>query len=836
MSVDTLSDSELRTKLMEYGYPVGPVTQTTRKILVKKLKNLIEIRGGNSGGGGGSRHSLAARYSSDDTDDDTNTNVIKKKKSANLRRQTLANPMPPPAIIPDVMSVTKNPVKENLLPPHSEFKDPNATDFDNSSVSSTTRVTSKTTHNKFIKTQKSSYVSDGLETGSDSDAVEDTYARSYDKYLSNPSSRLSDPRVHDRGTFDYDQTSKTRPVHIMKDIKYNVSPLKPSVSPIQFTKEDVSGRDATNQRDLLANYETPFLSEFTRRLSSRSLINTSPSPLSNLKNPTLRHTLSSGLPEVKERDSNGHFSSLRTMYSPSSQPSRYTLFSSRHSASSADRVRDIISRATYKPSTTNTREDVRNNQNIVSMGLVAVLGLFFVVLAIIYLGLGNRDGKIETPPSISSDNNIPQCFDAPNLKQPGVNCVMKENVESVLQLIRRLHPILMKKAMSKICENSNEKPYLIDKDIIEMFTSEKVTSLEVKDDLHSAQVLIFKNPKWEISLIDINDDNGETFKELYALDEILFARHNEKLGMTILNPELPMQCLVKNKLFTIFSSLLIVAIVLLTGIGIYKSYLWYLKYKKCTEREVFKLVSEIISIVETHHQNASAQPGGAQESFLAINHVRDNLIPPKDRKRMSSLWEKAVKFLDENESRIRREVQQVAGEEFHVWRWLPNNTLNKSPMQSVTSGKKPKVWQGQAFETMEGSVNSLTCSPTPCLKIRHMFDPDIETEDDWETRVQDAILEKCGEGVKILHIRIDIGSREGCVYMKCMSQKDAGEAYRALHGCWFDGKLVTVKYLRLERYHERFPDAARCITPLKPSNNQRLSMQAHYWQSPAEAN
>jgi len=67
----------------------------------------------------------------------------------------------------------------------------------------------------------------------------------------------------------------------------------------------------------------------------------------------------------------------------------------------------------------------------------------------------------------------------------------------------------------------------------------------------------------------------------------------------------------------------------------------------------------------------------------------------------------------------------VAGEEFHVWRWLPNNALNKSPVQNATSGKKPKVWQGQAFETMEGSVNSLPCSPTPCLKIRHMFDPDM---------------------------------------------------------------------------------------------------------------
>lgn len=76
--------------------------------------------------------------------------------------------------------------------------------------------------------------------------------------------------------------------------------------------------------------------------------------------------------------------------------------------------------------------------------------------------------------------------------------------------------------------------------------------------------------------------------------------------------------------------------------------------------------------------------------------------------------------------RIRKEVQQVAGEEFCVWRWLPNNSLNKSPVQSTTcSSKKPKVWQGQAFETMEGSVNSLTCSPTPCLKIRHMFDPEM---------------------------------------------------------------------------------------------------------------
>lgn len=37
---------------------------------------------------------------------------------------------------------------------------------------------------------------------------------------------------------------------------------------------------------------------------------------------------------------------------------------------------------------------------------------------------------------------------------------------------------------------------------------------------------------------------------------------------------------------------------------------------------------------------------------------------------MASVWNKAVSYLEENESRVRTEVQQVLGEEFRVWRWL----------------------------------------------------------------------------------------------------------------------------------------------------------------------
>ncbi|XP_043248233.1 inner nuclear membrane protein Man1 [Colletes gigas] len=810
MSVDTLCDSELRSKLMEYGYPVGPVTQTTRKILVKKLKNLMETRGGT-----GSRHSLAARYSSEDTDDDTSSTTSKKKKAAiNARRQTLANPMPPPPTVlaSSDTSVSKNPIKDKTS--HSEFKDPVVPDYDGPS-SFTNRTLTKTMQKKYVKINKTMNMNDGLETGSDSDVVEET-SRSYSpsKYLSSIG-KSHDARTYERDIPDQEQISKpyepkSRSVHTIKDNKYE-SPFDLSISPIQSMKDDACTKDNFNQRDILANYETPFLSEFTRRLSSRSSINLPSTSLSSSKSSSLRHL--SNTPDLKEKDSNGHFSSLRSLY----------LSSPRHLTSSIDRPRET--NRTFKPSTT-SREDMRNNQNMVSIILVVVLALFFGILAVIYMGLG---GKTETFPSFSTDSNIPLCFLGANLEAPGVNCVMKENVDSVLQLLKRLQPILTKKAVSMICDNSSETPYLTDSEIMQMFTNTKVRSLEVKEDLQNAQLLVIKNPKWGISLVDISDDNGPPGEVLDSLDKLFSTRLNGKVGMVIMDPELPMQCLIKNKLFTIFSSLLIVSLGLLAVIGIQKLFVWYIKYKKSTEGEVFKLVSEIINMVEMHHQNAGvATPGGMQESFLAINHVRDNLIPPRDRKKMAGLWEKAVKFLDENESRIRREVQQVAGEEFHVWRWLPNNSLNKSNTQNFVPTKKSKVWQGQAFETMEGSVNSLTCSPTPCLKIRHMFDADVEIEDDWETKVQDAILEKCGEGVKVLHIRVDRGSREGCVYMKCMSQEDAGKAYRALHGCWFDGHLVTVKYLRLERYHERFPDARRCTIPLKPSNNQRLSMQADY--------
>lgn len=88
-SVESLSDGEIRLKLTELGYPVGPITATTRKVLVKKLKYLLDqskVPGGDKKDSK-SRVSLSSFSSGeDDSEDDAKVN----------RRKSMPPPPPKP--------------------------------------------------------------------------------------------------------------------------------------------------------------------------------------------------------------------------------------------------------------------------------------------------------------------------------------------------------------------------------------------------------------------------------------------------------------------------------------------------------------------------------------------------------------------------------------------------------------------------------------------------------------------------------------------------------------------------------------------------------------------
>lgn len=241
-------------------------------------------------------------------------------------------------------------------------------------------------------------------------------------------------------------------------------------------------------------------------------------------------------------------------------------------------------------------------------------------------------------------------------------------------------------------------------------------------------------------------------------------------------------------------------------------------------RKMYQFVENIIEVLREHHEASKTDKNLLP--YLPIPHVRDMLIAPSDRQRLSKAWNRAVRFLSANESRIRVESQRIAGEDFEVWRWIHIATPKpRNPKLSLAGNKHGKYWQGQAFENFQSAVNPPVISPTPCLKIRNMFDPDVETDDNWHVMIQDAILEKCIEnGADVVHIAVDKSSSEGCVYVKCDTHHSAGLAFRSLHGCWFDGRLVAVKYLTLKRYHQRFPVALEATERLSPSGSSPSSL------------
>lgn len=61
--------------------------------------------------------------------------------------------------------------------------------------------------------------------------------------------------------------------------------------------------------------------------------------------------------------------------------------------------------------------------------------------------------------------------------KPGVNCLLNENVATVMQLLKKIRPILIKKSISSACDDKDERPYITDSEVINMLKSNKVVGI-----------------------------------------------------------------------------------------------------------------------------------------------------------------------------------------------------------------------------------------------------------------------------------------------------------------------------------------------------------------------
>ncbi|XP_021683614.1 uncharacterized protein LOC110667162 isoform X2 [Hevea brasiliensis] len=96
--------------------------------------------------------------------------------------------------------------------------------------------------------------------------------------------------------------------------------------------------------------------------------------------------------------------------------------------------------------------------------------------------------------------------------------------------------------------------------------------------------------------------------------------------------------------------------------------------------------------------------------------------------------------------------------------------------------------------------------PSECLLLKNMFDPNVETEPDFDLDIKEDVQDECSKFGNLKHIYVDKNS-SGFVYLRFEITQSAINAQRALHGRWFAGKMITATFMVPQTYEAKFPDS-----------------------------
>ncbi|GFR59713.1 inner nuclear membrane protein Man1-like [Elysia marginata] len=441
--------------------------------------------------------------------------------------------------------------------------------------------------------------------------------------------------------------------------------------------------------------------------------------------------------------------------------------------------------------------------------LVAVAVLFFAGITVTYIAT-HKDFFLSWFSSSSNmgyGDHILLCSDG--LPSAEKKCYGREEVDKSLGYIESMFRDLSIRKGQVLCDSAMPGDDILSVALLEtQIDSTAVATTNADRLLRCCLDHILINPHWNIRALRADGTLATTVTEIAKLESNV--------------ADMSLWCRLCRSFTQVLYGLFLIAILVLC-VFLGSVYLKQkLKQQEAEQREVFTMVEKIIDIVQEHHEQNKGEDSD-EPPYLAVQHVRDQLLPPSRRRKLQPIWNKAVEFIAANESRIRLENRLIHGDEFEVWHWLPPSLHNG------------KIWQGQAFgENNDNNSNQVIYSPTPCLKIRNMFDSNVESEDGWEESVTDAILEKSKHIGNVMHVYVDVDSREGCVYLKCSDCETAGKVRLALHGWWFDGRLVTVKHLKTDHYHKRWPEARTASQPCKPSSDSMRSLSQPYYRSSLE--
>jgi len=102
-----------------------------------------------------------------------------------------------------------------------------------------------------------------------------------------------------------------------------------------------------------------------------------------------------------------------------------------------------------------------------------------------------------------------------------------------------------------------------------------------------------------------------------------------------------------------------------------------------------------------------------------------------------------------------------------------------------------------------------------CLILSNLFDPQKETDEDWEEDYRNDVLEEVAKLGIIVHISVDKISAEGNVYLKCLTGDVAGKVIQSFNGRWFAGRTIRAVPIPVANYSTMFPISTNAVRPIK---------------------
>ncbi|PKU85655.1 RNA-binding protein 39 [Dendrobium catenatum] len=138
----------------------------------------------------------------------------------------------------------------------------------------------------------------------------------------------------------------------------------------------------------------------------------------------------------------------------------------------------------------------------------------------------------------------------------------------------------------------------------------------------------------------------------------------------------------------------------------------------------------------------------------------------------------------------------------------PASVLGAPPLnpliQSAIPGLAGLPTAALAFATTTQTVENIGI-PSECLLLKNMFDPNVETDPDFDLDIKEDVQEECSKFGTVKHIYVEKNSA-GFVYLRFENTNAAMNAQRALHGRWFAGKMITATFMLPQNYEAKFPN------------------------------